>query len=101
MARRAHADLIEQWLADDSLLVEFKLSNGSWAAASSPSWDANTEYRIKPARVYPVTSMTNSELFLAYKSTDSTDISQPICSCFVAIANAAIKRYIDDQESKK
>ena len=98
MARRPHADLIEQWLADDSIVIESRMISGKglWDIDYAPSWWINYEYRIKPARVYPVTSMTRDELVYAYQN-----VGDRTRTGFELIANAAIKRYIDDQESKK
>lgn len=97
MVRRPHADLIEQWLADDSIVIEFRAdSDCPWAIADIPSWGHNYEYRIKQARVYPVTSMSKDELLKIYTEKIG---SHP--SCLNEVANAVIKRYINDCEAKK
>jgi hypothetical protein len=46
---RKHAELIHKWADDDSLFIEFKITNtGEWAIANHPAWEDETEYRIKP-----------------------------------------------------
>ena len=43
--RHKYADLIHAWC--EGAEIEYKV-NGSWWDASQPSWDADSEYRIKP-----------------------------------------------------
>lgn len=51
------------------------------------------EFRIKPAREYPKTSLTVDELLEIYPGGAAL--------CLVTVCNAAIRRYIDDQENKE
>ena len=97
MARRPHADLIEQWLADDSIVIECKsIGDSAWSIVWNPQWIKSCEYRIKPARVYPVTSMTHKELLKIWEAP-----GKAFEFATIEIANMAIRRYIDDCEAKK
>ena len=50
--KHKHAELIKQWLDDDSVEVECKdIGDDTWYSVGSPSWDEGTEYRIKPKMI--------------------------------------------------
>jgi len=55
------------------------------------------EFRIKPPREYPKTSLSNAELMTIYDKHHNLLLVE----CLVIIANEAIGRYIDDQENKE
>jgi len=66
-----------------------------------PYWD-ESEYRIKPAREYPKTSLTDEEL-RAYHHRDPSrnyDLNNRD-EGLRCVANAAIARFLDDQENKE
>lgn len=44
-----HAELIKQWA--DGRVVQYRYNNedGKWRDATTPKWDLNAEYRIKPS----------------------------------------------------
>lgn len=49
--KHKHAELIHAWADDPSIVIEFRVSHlRAWhtSGANGPSWDTNTEYRIKP-----------------------------------------------------
>lgn len=60
-----HAELIKKWADDDSLKIEFKSEGqAAWIEASYPSWDKNTEYRIKPEVIlYRVAKLNKDDSF--------------------------------------
>lgn len=53
----------------------------------------NNEYRIKPEPVYPVTRMTAGELRAIF---DADTSASPFDESWIAIANATIRRAIQD-----
>ena len=68
----------------------------SWMKAINPIWGEGYDFRIKPEREYPKTSLTNDELFCIY------DNHEGDCRYSLSVvANAVIRRYIDDQEGKE
>lgn len=69
----------------------------SWMKATNPIWGEGYVFRIKPEREYPKTSLTDGEIDQIYCSGDSFATWVVLRS----IANAAIRRYIDDQENKE
>lgn len=54
------------------------------------------EFRIKPERVYHPTSLSAYDLERAYAG----GVKHSYSSALLRVANAAIKRYIDDTEEK-
>lgn len=48
---RPHAELIKQWVDDDSLIIETKMPSGIWKVTSDPMWLPNADYRIQCERV--------------------------------------------------
>lgn len=53
------------------------------------------EFRVKPERVYPVTSLKANELGKIFSNGENSQWG------FIAIANAAIKQYLIDTEGGK
>ena len=45
--KHKHADLIHAW-ADGAEIEYFNHTNHEWEDVKNPSWNENTEYRIKP-----------------------------------------------------
>lgn len=88
MIKHKHADLIIDWANGAEIQVK---DDGKWVDIE-PSWMKGKEYRIKPKLVWPVTSLTDDELISMINphQTPSFNLSH--------IANAAIKRYIEDNE---
>ena len=64
-----------------------------WYDITSTPWRANQIFRVKPARVWPVTSFTEAEKWTIWHSSRTDDMD-----LFDDIANAAIRRYIEDME---
>lgn len=81
--------------------IESSVDGGlTWGLNTEPLWREDTLYRIAipkpPERVFPVTSFTDDELIAVYCSTDcgfSVD-------AYRAIANAAVRRHIEDTENE-
>lgn len=44
--RHKHADAIIAWANGEE--IEYSFDGSEWFRASTPQWDENTEYRIKP-----------------------------------------------------
>lgn len=88
MPKHKHADLIIAWANGAEIQVK---NDGNWTDIE-PSWLKNKEYRIKPERVWPVTSLTDDELtsMINPHATPALNLRN--------IANAAIRRYIEDNE---
>lgn len=68
---------------------------GTWIDTDAPSFHPSCEYRIKPEREYPVTSLSMDDLYVIYAGH-----CMPLPCVLVKIANAAIKQYIIDTEGK-
>lgn len=84
MPKHKHADLIIAWANGDQIQLN---QNGTWVDCD-PAWLKDNEYRIKPERVWPVSTMTDGQLLELWKKDSSLR----------TVANAAIKRYIEDNE---
>lgn len=85
-----NAELIIAWA--NGARIEF-FANGAWHFIEEPKWLSDTEYRIKPERVWPVTSLQPGEIMNVVR-----DAKGDYLDSYFAIANAAIKRYIEDNE---
>jgi hypothetical protein len=48
--KHKHADMMRQWLDNDSLEVEYMDSHGLWCA-NKPIWSEEIEYRFKPKMI--------------------------------------------------
>ncbi len=46
-----HAALIQQWLDDDSLIVERKAGDDKWYKQADCFWNEESEYRFKPKMI--------------------------------------------------
>ena len=91
-----HAALIKAWAdgAEIQYLNEYATVPKWEDVVGSPSWDTNTQYRIKPEKEYPKSSLTNDEIFQVYADNTNENAEQS----WRAIADAAVKRYIQEQE---
>lgn len=51
--KRQHkwADMIRQWLDDDSLVVEMLTPYGNWIEDRHPFWEESETYRLKPKMI--------------------------------------------------
>lgn len=83
MSKHKHAEVIKAWA--DGATIEVMVG-GEWCQASTPLWSEETPYRVKPAKVYPVTQMTEVELSKA------NDLHY---GCSRTVANAALRHAID------
>ncbi len=91
MKPHKYADVIKAWADDITTVIEWRRPPDAtdWATCiNGPSWDENNEYRIKPIKVYPVTQMTNDDLYAVWAK------PAPISAC-VNVANAALRHAID------
>ena len=101
--RHVHHDMIVEWAKDPSRVVEYfdedllKWVDCADSEQECPIWDKNTKYRFKPVepeRTFHVTSLTVDELLETYEDTYTHREG------LVAVANAAIKQYILDNQKK-
>lgn len=84
---------IKAW-ADGADIEFYSGPLGQWIFEKSPMWYEDMDYRIKPVREFPTTSLSYGELALAYERAATRS------KALKDIANAAIKQYILDQEAK-
>lgn len=96
--RHVHHDMIVEWAANPTRIVQYRTSvNYPWTDCSDVTWNPNTEYRFKPTepgRVFPKTSLGIKEL-VSHMISEHETVS---IASLEAIANAAIKQYILDME---
>ena len=100
--RHIHYDMIVKWAANPSRVVEQlaeEMDEPEWEVDSYPTWNPWCKYRFKPEepeRVFPVTSLGVKELYALLTENEVISFSS-----LQAVANAAIKRYILEQEASK
>lgn len=88
-----HATLIHAW-ADGAEIEWYDDQDGVWEYESNPSWDEDAEYRIKPEKEYPKSTLTDIELD---RILDDCAGAVYLDKCR-AIADEAVKRYIQENE---
>lgn len=87
MEKHIHADLIIAWA--NGATIEYRSDRtNEWLVTTNPSWNNDSEYRVKP---FPTTSFTGEELHTLFYA--EPDLAT---EAFVRLANAAIKRHIDE-----
>lgn len=91
-----HKDIILAWA--DGAEIEWKNPKNEWELIENPNFYESEKYRIKPERVWPVTSLSPDFLTITYDSCATAGSQHLRLRC---VANAAIKQYIIDTESKK
>lgn len=98
-----HVELIKAWA--DGAQIQFKArSDVDWEDAKpneALGWIDNLEYRIKPEREYPVTSITLLKLLEIYScgySTNGTKSAHD--NALLNVAKEVIKQHIIDTEGK-
>lgn len=92
-----HAEFIKRWVDDGMVQARKKEHWAAWGDIGDLSvfdWD-NYEFRIKPKREYPETNLSDAALIGFYEMGGEL---QDRRTSLRRVANAAIRRYIDDQE---
>lgn len=99
-----HAELIKAW-ADGAEIERYYVMH--WAPVDYPSWHPETEFRIKPERVFPKTTLSWLQLTrLMWPDLDlglsaHEGLSSLYGPKFQVIADEVIKQYILTEENKK
>lgn len=100
-----HAELIKKW-ADGATIQSRNPNYGSadvgpeWTTSHLPFWYDFVEYRVKPAPVYPKSSLTLTDLIEQYFNrkigADDLSIYSSTDAYWRRIADAAVKQYMID-----
>lgn len=99
-----HAELIKAWA--DGAEIEY-LYKDQWypAPSNSPTWSQGIQYRIKPERVFPKSSLDNVQLYQSafpfVSNASAATINDGVFSYLRLVADAAVKQYILDTERSK
>ena len=96
--KHIHYDMIVEWAANPSRVVEINCFVDGWEVEPNPTWREDEEYRFKPEepeRVFPTTSLGVKELYALLTENEVITFSS-----LQVVANAAIKQYILEQEAK-
>lgn len=97
MARHKHAEFIIAWANGE--IIEYKSPTSDvWVTPTVFTWDGDGQYRIKPAREWPVSSMDNDDLYDSYSK--KINILGHLAA-LRSVADEAIKRYEQDKENEK
>lgn len=90
-----HAEFIKA-KADGKDIQERLIGTQNWLDMLEFDWDfpLNCEYRIKPEREWPVTSLSGDKLEDIWYE----DATLGVKPSLILVANAAIKQYIIDSE---
>jgi len=101
--KHIHYDMIVEWATNPSRVVQYYNEKDCvWYDAphnNKPLWNPETRYRFKPEepeRIFPITSLGVKELYALLTENEVISFSS-----LQAVANAAIKRYILEQEASK
>ncbi len=89
-----HEKVIIAWAGGANIEVRNSVVTG-WVDAPIPRWFTDFEYRVKPERVWPVTSFTGEDLEEIFDN-----FAGGMEESYIAVANAVICRYIEDTEPK-
>lgn len=94
-----HKDVIIAWA--NGATIQYKVTGSDvWDDCSQmPSFFDDMEYRIKPEREYPVTSLPRAILSEIYFSIAVKEMTV-YADALEEVANAAIKKHIIDTEGK-
>ena len=98
--KHIHYDMIVEWAANPSRVVEINCFVGGWEVEPNPTWREDEEYRFKPEepeRVFPTTSLTDEELISRYNSGVYCSRERALRD----VVDTAIKQYILEQEASK
>jgi hypothetical protein len=93
-APHVHAEVIKAWA--DGAVVQFQFyATKEWADDLAPQFHVEREYRVKPAKVYPVAQMNDDAICSAYYSGGSVIGPVAELAAFYRVANAALRHAID------
>lgn len=85
-----HKELIVAW-AHGSQIEFFNKSTSMWEEIDKPDWSEDINYRVFKVR----SSLTHSELVEIARDAPGNFVNS-----YTAIADAAVQRYINDQQRK-
>lgn len=95
--RHVHADVIHAY-AEGAIIQMYMNPDEEWITfekeGDRPTFNPEWEYRVKPERVFPETTISAASLHEIFNKFDGSSLP-----AFTAVANAAIKQYILDTES--
>jgi hypothetical protein len=105
MKPHKHAEVIKAWADGAEIQICQKNTNMAWVDIGNPNWVDWYEYRVKPAREFPKTSLSAEQVSEVYAKAFGGNIradrfNQRKKAAILAVADAAIKQYILDQEAK-
>lgn len=99
MKPHIHAEVIKAWA--DGAVVQCD-ATGDWKDITSPApiWSIQYQYRVKPERVYPKTTMTDEQLYvLMWPDRACSRNNKFWVEVADRVADGAIKQYIKDTEN--
>jgi hypothetical protein len=70
--------------------------DSKWKPCPFPSWLDGCDYRVKPGRVFPKSSLTRQDLLCIVQET-----AGDFMDSYLAMADKAVQRYIEDCERAK
>lgn len=98
-----HAALIKQW-ADGATIQWRECAEDEWADCrySHINWEMDAQYRVKPAREFPKSSLDYGALCAIVNEARGYPPGEGTQTVIARLAaNAAVKQYILDSEAKK
>lgn len=102
-----HAAAIKAWADGATIQVRRLPDFPTWVdCGKGPLWQHSSEYRVKPPREFPTTSLSDKALYdilnMVWKSPIPGESPMATASrAHRTVADAAIKQYILDQEASK
>jgi hypothetical protein len=99
MKPHRHAALIHAW-ADGAEIQYWNESFSSWHTLSSaPTWDEDAEYRIKPEKEYPKSSLSYEQLCNIWSAAHKVEGNEGVATVALRMcADAAVRQYIRENE---
>jgi hypothetical protein len=93
-----HAEVIKAW-ADGAAIECRQLSHESWQPCIEPRWFSYFDYRVKPPREFPKSTLTYGDLCHVVNEAAAIKTSEGIQTVVARLAaDAAVKQYILDSE---
>lgn len=105
MKPHKHAEVIKAWADGAEIEVRNLQVGKEWSAISIPNWLEGCEYRVKPPREFPKSSLSGEVLSEIYAEAFGGRINpERFCAkkreAIKAVADAAVKQHILDEEQR-
>lgn len=90
VTQHIHCAMIIAWAKGESIQRRTFCAGAEWRDITTPTWDCEYEYRVKPEDEYPKTSLTPENLYDEFTDDSLDTVGQDL----ERVVNAALEHFV-------